>query len=149
MDWKSLTMIRHHQINIKEFFQYLYYSFDVTNDTKLNMLINNDINNLNTAQNRSNECQTLTQLSKKELNKLASLDANTLHNIIKLEDVASDINKILKEFNDDFTLPFSLLFQFKRDVFKYVEFNFYQSEHTITLTFKVPFYKKIRTFQCP
>lgn len=198
----GIIYVQNQQINVKEFDEYLYYTFDVStiqymmtwiknsrlnctsknynvifniknitwnvlkrepelpnNSIKrirMNLLYSNVLNNnldlLNGSINLSNECQTLTQMANTfnklnfELNKLAKLDISSLDEIISLNDIAIELSRMVKEFNGEFRLSFSLAYELAKEIFKYVDFKFYQEDYLITLSFKIPFYKKLTMF---
>lgn len=105
-------------------------------------------NNLNEFQSRTNECNALLQISNNfnimnvELNKLANLDTNSIENILSLTDISLEINNILIDFENKYTLPFSLSYEFKKNFFNYSHFELYMHENVVTLAFGFPLYKQ-------
>lgn len=98
------------------------------------------------------ECNILTDIAyyynkfNFELNKLARLDTRTLNELIDVNDILLDIMQILKFNNDEYCLPFSIANDLDSNFFKHVEFEFFCLDDTVTLSFKIPFYKKQSLF---
>lgn len=114
--------------------------------------LNININTLNNAKNDSVECQALSRIASTfnklnlELNKLANLETTSLNEILPLNVLAASMAKLVQRQEGDYHLPFSLTYNFGTEVFKYVEFHFYQRDDIITLGFRVPLYKKTKRF---
>lgn len=197
----GLIFEKNQQIHTREFYKYLFYTFDVStvqyilswkediktkcNNThniyfdtaninwnhylpgpdisdenirriKMNLryndLINVNMDRLNGEFNSTFECNSLARTAynfnkmNSELNKLSDLNISSLEEVISLSDIAIEMSIMLKQYNNEFNLPFSMTYNFERDLFKYVEFDFYQINNEVTLSFKVPFDKKVMLF---
>lgn len=104
-------------------------------------------NNLNDFQGGNNECNTLLQISNNfntmnnELNKLANSNTNSIENVLSLTDISLEINNILIDLGNNYTLPFSLSYEFKKNFFNFSKFKFFVHEYIVTLAFEFPLYK--------
>lgn len=97
--------------------------------------------------------QEMTQLNVKHypklqrhINKLANLETTSLNDILSFNTIAISMAKLVQSQEGDYHLPFSLTYNFGTEVFKYVEFHFYQRDGIVTLGFKIPLYKKTKRF---
>lgn len=112
-----------------------------------NQLIESDINTLeNENLSQPQQCYLLDQiisnftLINRELNKLADLDTSSINEIITFRQLAGYIGNFKQRRDIAYLLPFSLQ-KMNEKVFNYIEFDFFQMDYKVTLSFKIPLYK--------
>lgn len=97
------------------------------------------------------ECYLLDQISSnftlinRELNKLADLDVSSIDKIVTFRQLAGFIGNMTGELEMSYLLPFSLQ-NMTDKVFNYVEFNFFQMDYKVTLSFRIPLYRTQNVF---